>query len=235
MRWPREIGLDVSIAVLAAYRQPQAYWDSKVGLSALRQQLGSPKPEEIGRGLLTCAGLLRVAAGDQLRALAKKLPWSMVTPHIFQDDPALCSAAALAWGWIYERQGLVSHDPSPVLDRLLYLYLADSHPALKGNVQFALISQLGLPRGAWRAALNEAQAQRIREAVERAVTNPSLVTSLFIALHAENVYRDDELAKRIAVVVSTKQPHWLRRYRLALEQMLSQMGEIGRKYLDEPH
>jgi hypothetical protein len=58
MRWPKETCLDDCLSKLAVYRRPAAFWDSDKGIQALRQSLESSVPEDIGRGLLTCAGLL---------------------------------------------------------------------------------------------------------------------------------------------------------------------------------
>jgi hypothetical protein len=238
MQWPRESCLDDYISKLTVLSHPIAYWDSMIAMEGLQVSLSSSNPEDIGRGLLTCAGLLWPTGEpeyeEMLRNRALRLPFDVIESYIFHDDMALYSAAAWAWGWIYQRLGYPARELTEVLDRLSSLYLADTHPACRLNAGIALKCLTQLPRGKWRAKLNPEQKRRIQQSPEFHGGPRNfipMVTALMIAFHAEDWDENDYLAEQLAHA-STMRDLANSEYGKAISQMLEDLGETGKRYLE---
>jgi len=243
MQWPQDIQITHTFASLAAMRQPWAYWESHEGRSELENLLQSTSPEEIARGLFSCAGLRRNRAFDDHKAKNFVIDVKLmegITRQLFADDPALHLAAAFALTLIWYNDG--DHQIPPTspsaLDRLMMLRLHGTHQTVIAWSGTALAMHLGLLRNTWVPMLTAAEIQQIKFSIEKPDDQLQLkeyvvLGDLVIAFHAGTVFSDDELAKRLAQAIRSKLiPHPdSGRMQKQLISMLEQMGDTGSKYL----
>jgi hypothetical protein len=197
MKWPAETWARNTYADLAAYSRPVVYWVGIEGRTELTELLASQKLEELGRGLLTLAGLPWTSPDtEQLEALwVDKLLLNRVEHLLFREEPAIIEAAVWAWTVFQENRRDQSESlatTSRLLDRLLHLWLSRL-PEAENVVDFALSTQLGLPRDAWASALSEEQAMAIRESIS--LRNRRMAAALVIGFHSRKLWSDEELAE----------------------------------------
>lgn len=246
MKWPRETWLRNTYASLAAHRHPNSYWLSSAGQEELKRLLSSQSPEEIGRGLLTCSGLLwnRGRYKEFGSHIAETLPLTDVERHVFDEDVALEVAAIWAWSFIQrQREARVQASPA-VMDHLLSVWLSrvrqSEHesrysPEFAEVAAYGLCTQIGLPRSSWTPVLTTAQVHEIRRVSKsRKGVDKTYVlgTACMVAFHAGNVWPDEELAARVNELRA--EPHvWAapHRRRNPIDALLEQMGKEGQKYL----
>jgi hypothetical protein len=150
-----------------------------------------------------------------------------VERHIFNSDSAIWNAAAWAWSLIHNR-GAHLAEPSPaVLDRLLSLWLR--FDARRNMPAFALATHTGLSRSVWTPLLTNEKVQQVQHALEHSrVLDFNREAACLVAFHSRTVCSEDELAQHLGKLkrfVSLNGPR-------AIDAMLEQMGEVGRKYLN---
>jgi hypothetical protein len=134
--------------------------------------------------------------------VARRLPVDAVERYILDEDPAIYSAAAWAWGWMHE-QGQTRTGSLSVLDRLSVLYLSDCHPATKMNLGIAIKSHSGMPRNRWRPILDRAQKERLMGMIETDMNRRELqMAAWMIAFHARDFVNDDELARYLSSIAA---------------------------------
>lgn len=220
MNWPRETRLGTTLAQMAAWRHPRAYWISIEGLEGLRKYLRSPEPREIALGLFTCVGLMwdeyDVYREDFDEERMRNAALSLlpdVESHIWSNNPALWGLAA--WAWAFQ----IRHSPQPTVsdglpDRLLKLWVSGDCKQAEENVAFAL-SALRLPRSAWTPTLTVEQRQRVTADTH---DDPlSLNASIMVAFYARDVFSDEQLALRAATALqptfqfSPQASQWIRK------------------------
>jgi hypothetical protein len=113
--------------------------------------LDSSRTEEIGRGLLTCCGILwnqQMHTPTSNLLVADKLPLNKIEEHLFCEEPAILEAAIWAWTYVGRmRHGeRIPPPPTPlVLDRMLSIWLNGPSSNI---AEYALSTQGGLPRDA---------------------------------------------------------------------------------------
>ena len=133
-------------ARFAAIRRSDDDWCSSDGQAELLRLLNSDHTEEIGRGLLTCCGLVDKPKGArQPMRVPVALHLPAIERHVFRDERELIEAAV--WAWVLVGKNLES-SPKPssaLMDRLLWLWLADREMQPGGIAAFALTSQAGMP------------------------------------------------------------------------------------------
>lgn len=242
MQWPHNIEIMNTFALQAAFRQPRTYWRHK-GKLELEQLLQSKRPEEIVRGLFTCAGFYRGSGhqDDKPREIFFDTNFMEdITRHLFADDPALHLAAtyALTLMWYDDKLHQIPPPLPSVLDCLLKLRLNGKHQSVIEWGATALSMHLGQPRNEWVPMLTDAEGQQIRLSIETPENYFRLryyigLGDLMVAFHARTVLTDDELAKRLAQVIKSKprEDPEMGRFRTQIVRMLEQMSETGSKYL----
>jgi SIR2-like domain/NACHT domain len=214
MTWPADTSLRNTLAHLLRYRRPLEYWEGP-GQNELVELLMSTSPEEITRGLLTCANL------TNLPRHARMPPLNRIEPHLFNDDPAIWSAAA--WCWALQSFRKRSRATTAILNRLLSLWLSDAGENAAWLLPFALSTQLGLPRSSWNPMITKPQAAWIRSQA-RHTGSDQLLSACVVAFHSGQVWTDEELGERLTQLFRSSE-------RSAVIGMLEQMGETGKKFL----
>ncbi len=237
MTWPPKMSLDDCISKLMFFSRPPAFWDSDESVELLTGLLTSTEVEEVGQGLLSCAGMLWNDTPEPFARAkrARRLPIDLVERHVLSGNIAISSAAAWAWAWIFESTDTLAPNPTPVLSHLVNLRLKDSHSGVKLNADIALLSHVSLKRGQWKLVLSPDQIDSLKREVasERTKNGPGIPIELMIvAFHARNVWPDPELAelfvKMLTMFQNVPPP-----YADYSESMLVQMGAPGEKALRE--
>jgi len=241
MQWPEVTWLRNTCAVLAAFRHEDAYGLGYTGHEELRRLIRSDVREDIGLGLLNCAGLLWASPGMRTD-VANALPLEDVGSRLFLEDSALCEAAIWAWASIHrERQSPPRPSPRNI-GRLMSMWLSDNAAKRSFHVAaYALCQHMGLLRDAWSPVLTEAQVRQVRVAAYASTDDPevrsnSLCAAAVVAFHARSIWTDDELG---ALLVKLGKGHRLLNIRGQAEDrdrilyMLGQMGETGKEYLNQ--
>jgi hypothetical protein len=176
-------------ALFARFRRSDRYWAGVAGQGELRRMLESGNEEDVGRGLLTCCGLLWLPSEYNL-----SFDLQLVEQKLFREERHLHEPATQAWALLYARSGLPPPPTPSVFDRLLLLWLTDlKEDGSSGVAGFALRQLMGLPRDAWRPALSDAQRRLLRRDLE----DYHLGAACGIAFHDRNVWPEEELAKKL--------------------------------------
>jgi hypothetical protein len=251
MQWPHETWLRNTYAVLAVCQKPQAYWVNDHGKNEIKKLLSSKDKEDIGRGLLTCAGLIWYNKEDNInKIILETLPLAEIEQHLFQDDPALWVAASWAYGLLIKSRHETSLIPSvKVMDRLLSLAFNTKFEE-KTATEFAIVcSAKFFQRIEWKPVLSDEQKQYVRKTVDDFIKtfngapfSPSILerfslnrmsceANLIVAFHAQNIWSEDELAKQMVnyCEIPFNRGHSMNE----IFSMLKQMGDIGKKYIDK--
>ena len=244
MKWSEETDIMSTFYSLASLRQPSAYWGSADGKSELERLLKSQSPEEIVRGIFTCASVQRHCEvnGTKLLSFIDKSV-ADIEHHLFADATALHVAAAYALTiiWHYDKHQQLPATSPIVLNKLLTLRLHAIHNSATKWSAWALSMQCHLPRKAWIPNLTDAEAQQIRQFIETAMKafktskahtpydDLTLVGDLVVAFHAGTIWSDAELAKRLAL--AGKASSGLDQIVDSCNAMLEQMGKVGLKFL----
>jgi SIR2-like domain len=229
MTWPDDTSLRRTLADLSRYRKPSEYWES-AGQNELVELLTSTSPEEITRGLLTCASLLIAFRQD-----AKIPALNRIEPHIFKKDRAIWSAAVWVWALFHYNGNREAPKPA-ILDRLLSLWLSDAgdDPWL---LSLALSTQLGLQRSSWTPRITEAGVRRIRARGGKSsrLSDMKLAATCVVAFHGRKLWTDEELGKRLVELAGHGTGLFFEDSEgaAAIRAMLEQMAETGKKFLAE--
>jgi hypothetical protein len=198
MAWPQETWARNTCAVVAAFRHESAYGFGEEGQEELKRLINSQAREDIGRGLLTCAGLLWTSYGAHAD-IASVLPLHEVGSRVYSEDPAICEAAVWAWASIHRERKIRPPSSPETFDRLMRLWLGETDTKRTFPIAaYALCQNLGLPRDAWAPTLTEAQARCVRIAAYPSSDDPevrsnSLGAALMVAFHARSIWADDQL------------------------------------------
>ena len=222
MQWRRECSLTQTLVTFAGLRQPKPYWHSSEGRLELIRLLRNHGAEEITRGLSTVAGL----RSDDDAGTSELL--MAVERHLFQKDAALWHAATYTWLLLNPESRVPGAE---VLDRLLSLWVIEANEKLEPFASFALSTQLGHPRIIWTPELTVAQKQFVLQAADKTGVMPNQFASVVVAFHARDVWPEEELARRLYAVRPTTSLLSRNKKEAAIDAMLEQMGEAGRKYL----
>ena len=228
MNWPQETWIRNTFASLAAYRRPMIYWESTQGQEEVMRVLESSITEEIGRGLLTCCGILWNQPFTERGPgqLADKLPLDQVEKHLFCEEPAILEAALWAWGFIrLSRHDLHVPPPTPlVLDRILSVWLNGPRSDIAG---FALTTIGRLPRDAWSPKLSDPQLAEIRKRAEESPStmegHHSRAASTIVGSYARNLWSEKDLRARL--VRLRKTPPTDQDIRGFVDSMLEQISD----------
>ncbi|MCE5262464.1 MAG: hypothetical protein LLG97_02900 [Deltaproteobacteria bacterium] len=238
MLWPRATDLLTTCSFLARSRQPLRYWNSTEGRSELKQLLGSKIPEDIARGLFTCAGLLWNPPrhdSPEDNSLALDIIVTLmagIERHLFDDDPPLHVPAAQLLALIWHRRKKMAHPSPAILNRLLILRLHSTHGDGVLWSGIALSAIYGLARRAWVPTLTEEEVRQIRQSVdERRNTKQfepyTTIGDLVVAFHAKTIWSEHELAQRLATVRRSSGDLG----KTFTDNMLRRIGAVGQKYL----
>ncbi len=232
MNWPIETQLIFSYGQFVRLQQLPGYWHSAGGQTELQRLLTSQIKSEIVHGLFACAGIAWESPENMIDVNLVSL--DQVVRLLFDDTPAIRAAAVYAFAVITVNMEQKKPPSSMILDHLLILWL-DNNCILEEPLSATLSNLLGLPRQAWKPILSDSQVERIRRLAklepEPNVSSYLLSACIMIAFHAKNVWSEDELVNNLIVLrqnrafLTSKDPV------LIIDDMLKQMGEVGRKYL----
>jgi len=239
MQWPIGTKIYWSYGNFIHYRQPPGYWLSTEGQAELQRLFTSQIKEEIVRGLFACYGIARKNYDN--RFSPEWMPLDKVESLLYHDELALWAAAAVTFTVIRVNQKECWQPSSATLDRLLILWLSNDADRALEPLSAAFCTFAGLSRQTWEPMLSDSQVQRVHQLAELKLEGIDLDfllgACIIVAFHAKNVWTEDELASRLAKLKDKKNGriffalHGNRN--LSIDNMLEQMGEVGKKYLTE--
>ena len=234
MQWNFETRLNLSGAMFAALREPVTHWMSPKGQADLMALLNSDSHLDVGRCLLTCAGLWWIFYNREADMWLP--PLSAVRPFLFHENPAIWTLAAWEFAFIQSRSKNRPGANNAVLSRLASLWLTNAHMISKLIVGWALSHYLGLRRHSWTPVLSEANVQEIRKQSETSDFRVgdqafSYAASILIAFHAGKVWSDTELAEKLADMKASDRFNHIRKG--SIDKMLTQLNKLNARAIKE--